>query len=120
MAEIEESANRAAGWYSDPERPAPAVRWWDGSAWTDARHDPSLPPPPSLSANTAPPSGPPSNADWAISILLMCFCGVIGLLVVITNSKFTWKQRFTIIGVAVGIWLVIGLILAAAGVDTSQ
>jgi hypothetical protein len=50
----------------------------------------------------------------------MSFCGVIGLLVVFTNSKFTWKQKFTIIGVAAGIWIVIAMVLAASGVDTSQ
>jgi hypothetical protein len=118
MAENEGSVNRDAGWYPDPDRRTPAVRWWDGSAWTEARHDPSLPPPPPLIPN--PPPGPPSKADWAISIVLMSFCGVIGLLVVITNSKFTWKQKFTIIGVAAGIWIVIAMVLAASGVDTSQ
>ena len=50
----------------------------------------------------------------------MSFCGLIGLLVVLTNSKFTRKQKFTIIGVAAGVWIVIAMISAALGVDTSQ
>src|SRR4051794_12017627 len=33
--------SRAAGWYRDPEH-ADALRWWDGSAWTQHR----APPPP--------------------------------------------------------------------------
>jgi hypothetical protein len=33
-----------AGWYLDPKSRRRALRWWDGTQWTGARHD--LPSPP--------------------------------------------------------------------------
>jgi len=39
-----------AGWHPDPDNPDGALRWWDGSRWTDHVH-PVAPPP-------FPPAGP--------------------------------------------------------------
>ncbi len=39
-----------AGWHPDPDNPNGALRWWDGSRWTDHVH-PVAPP-------TVPPPGP--------------------------------------------------------------
>lgn len=40
---VEPPALPPAGWYADPEHPG-RHRYWDGTRWTDYRHDPAGPP----------------------------------------------------------------------------
>ena len=51
-----------AGWYPDP-RDAERLRWWDGTAWTEARRDRAVLAPPTptgrVATDPAPPTGPP-------------------------------------------------------------
>jgi len=50
------------GWYQDPVGVAGALRYWDGSKWTESVHLPGLPPPPSH-WRTGP--DPPPGAAWS-------------------------------------------------------
>jgi hypothetical protein len=83
--------NAAAGWYADPSGVPGQLRWWDGSRWTDhvtpdpsavpaattpggadahaadghgGSADPTQPPPPTGTPDTAPTWGDGSGASW--------------------------------------------------------
>ncbi len=57
----------AAGWYPDTQAPG-RLRWWDGEAWTEHRHDPTPPPVPAppVSVPRAEPktASPATKRTW--------------------------------------------------------
>jgi hypothetical protein len=116
IAENLDMTDKPAGWYEDPDRPAPAMRWWDGTSWTEARHDPSLPPPPS--PKEAVPAGPPKTSDWVLSVVLLIFCWILGVIFLVTNPRFTRNQKIWIAACTVGLLLAFGAIGEAAGSST--
>jgi hypothetical protein len=74
-----------AGWYPDPEAPTQG-RFWDGTAWTDLRHQPGTPYP-APPAPKAPP-GTDWNTPWIWLIALLPLLPSILLLFVPWGSMF--------------------------------
>jgi len=62
-----------AGWYPDPQNPA-TVRYWDGSTWTEHRHQPGQPAP-KLRA----PEGTEPNTVWIWILVLLPLIALIPL-----------------------------------------
>lgn len=74
-----------AGWYPDPENPAQG-RFWDGVAWTELRHQPGTPIPPSPPLKA--PPGTPWNTPWIWLIVLLPVLPSLLLLFVPWGSMF--------------------------------
>lgn len=74
-----------AGWYPDPENPAQG-RFWDGTAWTELRHQPGTPIPPSPPLKA--PPGTPWNTPWIWLIVLLPVLPAVLLLFVPWGSMF--------------------------------
>ena len=53
------------GWYDDPENPG-ALRWWDGTQWTEHRHRPAVDEAPSASAFVRVAAGPGARKEIAL------------------------------------------------------
>lgn len=64
------------GWYPDPQNPA-IGRYWDGSAWTEHRHQPGQPAP-KLRA----PEGTEPNTVWIWILVVLPLIGYIPMLFV--------------------------------------
>jgi hypothetical protein len=96
-----------AGWYPDPAGTG-ALRWWDGSAWTESTHDHpdsgvSVPPgtqpvvtPPAAPASSAPVSADgtraPRRATWSVVIAVLMIAVAIAAVVALI-SPFTGRTE---------------------------
>lgn len=99
--------------------------WLDDDPWTFVnsaapdRRD--LPPPPNAYAHLPPPPVLPTTRDWVVQILVLFFCGLIGLIVLITNKRFTRSQKWYLFFAIVAAQCVVGFIGSTlTGSDGSQ
>lgn len=76
-----------AGWYPDPHNPAQG-RYWDGTTWTDAVHQPgqAYPATPPLKA----PDGTDGNTVWVWLIIALQVLPLIMILFVPWGSMFAY------------------------------
>jgi Protein of unknown function (DUF2510). len=79
-----------AGWYPDPHHPTQG-RYWDGTAWTDAVHQPGQPYPatPALKA----PAGADGNTGWVWLIIALQVLPLVMFLFVPWGSMFDVDPR---------------------------
>lgn len=66
--------NTPAGWFPDPESPG-KMRYWDGSAWTEHRHD-------NATSGAAPNSGAADDRPWFKKKRFVIPLAVVALLIV--------------------------------------
>ena len=71
-----------AGWYPDPHG-APAVRWWDGTQWTE-HHAPLAQRPEDLKA----PAGTKTNTPWIWLIVFLPLLNYLSFFAVDWNTYF--------------------------------
>lgn len=92
-----------AGWYDDPEH-ASAVRYWDGTQWTN---------------HIAPTDGPPSDKQFVLTWLFAWLLGFIAVDRFYLGKVGTGILKLITLG-GLGIWWLIDLILVLTGTQRDK